>query len=203
MSGHAAEPSSIPEDDLAPTQTAGYQIGQKKTLEEYAELDKDDESLAKWKASLGVGTGASNASAGPRIEMISLSLVAESRAAGPIVLDLSNPTELAALKKNPVTIKEGSEYAVELKFKVDGAIVSGLKYIQVVRRAGMTVDKLESMIGSYGPSPEPVRKRFVAEESPSGMLARSGSYAVRSRVIDDDKHIYVDFEWGFKLAKEW
>lgn len=40
------------------------------------------------------------------------------------------------------------------------------------------------MIGSYGPSPEPVRKRFVAEESPSGMLARSGSYAVRSRVID-------------------
>lgn len=19
----------------------------------------------------------------------------------------------------------------------------------------------------------------------------------------DDKHIYVDFEWGFKLAKEW
>jgi hypothetical protein len=50
------------------------------------------------------------------------------------------------------------------------------------------------------------------------MLARSGSYTVRSRVIDDDGHIWLDFEWGkrmrynevtltptpgFKLAKEW
>ena len=47
------------------------------------------------------------------------------------------------------------------------------------------------------------------------MLARSGSYVVRSRVIDDDQHVWLDFEWGkwhplillmykgFKLAKEW
>lgn len=129
------------------------------------------------------------------------------------------------------------------------------------------MDKLEEMIGSYGPSPEPVVKKLVAEEScvdppllsarsslgsvasrrplavssssraaaltlppslappssprrsylppllfsprlhparsPSGMIARSGSYTVRSRVIDDDKHVHCDFEWVFKLAKEW
>ena len=35
------------------------------------------------------------------------------------------------------------------------------------------------------------------------MLARSGSYVVRSRVTDDDKHEWLDFEWGFKLGKEW
>lgn len=73
----------------------------------------------------------------------------------------------------------------------------------LIRPVLSTVDKLESMIGSYGPSPDPVTKRFVSEEAPSGMLARSGSYAVRSRVIDDDKNVYVDFEWTFKLAKEW
>lgn len=28
------------------------------------------------------------------------------------------------------------------------------------------------------------------------MLARSGSYVVRSRVIDDDAHVWLDFEWG-------
>lgn len=125
--------------------------------------------------------------------------------------------------------QEGAEYSVEIKFRVNN-LVSGLKYIQAAKRAGMTgafrvlpvqrspcgardtdpgscrirtVDKLESMIGSYGPSPEPVTKRFVTEEAPSGMLARSGSYTVRSRVIDDDKNVYVDFEWTFKLAKEW
>lgn len=37
---------------------------------------------------------------GPRVSMISLSLVAESRKAGPIELDLTNPEKLKDLKKN-------------------------------------------------------------------------------------------------------
>jgi hypothetical protein len=55
------------------------------------------------------------------------------------------------------------------------------------------VDKLEQMLGSYGPSPkgEPYTKNFDPEESPSGMLARSGSYNVRSRVIDDDGEVFA------------
>lgn len=48
--------------------------------------------------------------------MLSLSLVAESRTAGPLVFDLTDADKLASLKKNPVNIKEGSDYAVELKF---------------------------------------------------------------------------------------
>lgn len=55
------------------------------------------------------------------------------------------------------------------------------------------VDKLEQMLGSYAPHPEgqPYTKLFQEEESPSGMLARSGAYNVRSRVIDDDGEIYA------------
>ncbi|BGP32527.1 rho GDP dissociation inhibitor [Rhodotorula toruloides] len=203
MSGHAPEPSSVNDDDLLPTETAGYKVGQAKTLEEYAALDAEDESLARWKASLGIGAGGASAapSAGPNVQVLSLSLHSPSRPT-PIELDLTQADKLKSLKKEPVTIKEGAEYSVEIKFRVNN-LVSGLKYIQAAKRAGMTVDKLESMIGSYGPSPEPVTKRFVTEEAPSGMLARSGSYTVRSRVIDDDKNVYVDFEWTFKLAKEW
>ena len=49
------------------------------------------------------------------------------------------------------------------------------------------------MLGSYGPSVsgEPYIKNFDPEESPSGMLARSGTYNVRSRVIDDDGEVYA------------
>lgn len=85
------------------------------------------------------------------------------------------------------------------------------------------VDKLEQMLGSYGPSPtgEAYTKDFDPEESPSGALARMGSFSVRSRVIDDDGGVYAgmsfdyrkpsefltrdgaDWEWAFKLAKEW
>ncbi|KPV75012.1 uncharacterized protein RHOBADRAFT_44527 [Rhodotorula graminis WP1] len=204
MSGHAQEPSSVPEDDLAPTETTGYKVGQQKTLEELARLDAEDDSLARWKASLGINpaASASTSGSGPNVEILSLSLTAPSRPQ-PIVFDLTDPAKVKSLKSSPVVIKEGVDYSVELKFKVNHGLVSGLKYLQVVRRMGANLDKLEEMIGSYGPSPEPVVKKLVAEESPSGMIARSGSYTVRSRVIDDDKHVHCDFEWVFKLAKEW
>lgn len=55
----------------------------------------------------------------------------------------------------------------------------------------LKVDKLEQMLGSYGPRTEPYTKNFDPDESPSGFLARSGSYNVRSRVIDDDGEVYA------------
>ncbi|GAA5925592.1 Rdi1p [Sporobolomyces koalae] len=200
MSSHAAEPSAINESDLAPTETAGYKLGEKKSLAEYNELDKDDESLQKWKQSLGLG-GASS-SDGPNVSMLALKLVSPTRSE-PIVLDLTNAEALKTLKKDPVVIKEGAEYAVELVFRINNTIVSGLRYIQAVKRAGIVVDKMESMIGSYGPSADSIEKRFVTEEAPSGMIARSGSYSVRSRLTDDDKNVYIDFDWSFVLKKEW
>lgn len=60
------------------------------------------------------------------------------------------------------------------------------------------VDKLEQMLGSYGPHPngEAYTKNFDPEESPSGALARMGSFNVRSRVIDDDGGIYAGMSPG-------
>lgn len=77
------------------------------------------------------------------------------------------------------------------------------------------------MIGSYGPHPrgEPHVKTFEAEESPSGIIARKVTYTVQSRIVDDDNEVYAggsmrfryeldwrketDWNWTFKLAKEW
>jgi hypothetical protein len=52
---------------------------------------------------------------------------------------------------------------------------------------------MEQMLGSYGPSPngQAYTKNFEPEESPSGMIARSGTYHVRSRVVDDDGEMYA------------
>lgn len=63
--------------------------------------------------------------------------------------------------------------------------------LRVTRVHILKVDKLEQMLGSYGPKNEPQSKNFEPEESPSGMLARSGSYNVRSRVVDDDGEVYA------------
>lgn len=57
----------------------------------------------------------------------------------------------------------------------------------------MVVDKIEHVVGSFGPSvgSEPYLSRLPTEESPSGVLVRAGTYLVRSRVIDDDQEIYA------------
>ncbi|KAL7422554.1 rho GDP dissociation inhibitor [Cryptotrichosporon argae] len=188
------------EDDLAPTTTEGYKVGQSRTVAELAALDQDDESLQRWKASLGLG-----ATGGGIKKVVPKSLFLQSPTLPtPVTLDLTRPAaELAKLKNEPITIKEGVEYSVGISFAVEGEIVSGLRFLQVVKRAGIKVDKTEAMLGSYGPQPEAYTKVFATEESPSGMLARSGSYAVTTRLIDDDGHIWAHVEWGFKLAKEW
>lgn len=57
-----------------------------------------------------------------------------------------------------------------------------------------TVDKTDVMLGSYAPSKninDPYVKNFDTEESPSGVLARTGTYNVRSRITDDDGKVYL------------
>jgi len=194
------------DDDLAPSATPGYKPTAAKSMDEYAKLDAEDESLARWKASLGIVPGTSGSASGPRVTVVTLELDSATLPPGKkIGFNIQDKSLLETLKKNPVSIKEGIEYNVRITFKVNHSIISGVRYIQVVKRAGVTVDKLEQMLGSYGPHPkgEAYIKNFDPDESPSGMLARSGTYNVRSRVIDDDGEVYADWEWAFKITKEW
>ncbi|KAL0070891.1 rho GDP dissociation inhibitor [Marasmius tenuissimus] len=210
-------------DDLKPTTTPGYKPTAAKSVDEYAKLDAEDESLARWKASLGITGSGAGAASGPKVTILTLELLSSTLPAGKsIVFRLDNKSSYENTKKNPVVIKEGVEYNVRITFQVNHSVVSvplvhdfmliktlklnqGIRFIQVVKRAGIKVDKLEQMLGSYGPSPDGkfYTKDFESEESPSGMLARSGTYDVKSRVVDDDGEVYADFEWHFKLAKEW
>lgn len=205
---HKPKADKIDDTELETSTTPGYNPGEKKSVDEYAKLDQHDESLNKWKASLGITGDASAPADKPKIEFLTLSLEAPTLN-NPIKFDLSEfvPNQSAEskqnLKSNPVSIKEDSEYNVKLDFKVNHDVISGLQYIQVVKRAGIKVDKLHEMLGSYGPNTEVYEKRFPTEESPAGVLARSGQYQVRSRIIDDDSNVYLDFEWSFRITKEW
>lgn len=122
--------------------------------------------------------------------VLSLSLSSPSRPT-PIELDLTTPAALSALKSDPVVIKEGAEYSVELRFRVNHGLVSGLKYIQVVRRLGKNWDKLEAMCGSYGAKDEPYVKKFPAEEAcvllPSVSVTRTGDSRSREQTNGHDR----------------
>jgi Rho GDP-dissociation inhibitor len=145
--------------------TAGYKVGEKKSLAEYSQLDAEDESLARWKASLGIGasTGAVDPNApkvsfgqpsklrtrteiqaadsplpNGQLSLHALSLVSSSAPGGSVSINLQQSKEqLAQFKQNPLNVKEGVEYSVKIRFSVGSDILSGLKYVQVVKRAGI------------------------------------------------------------------
>lgn len=121
-----------------------------------------------------------------------------------ITLDLSAPGALETLRSKPFTIKEGAKYRMKGVFKVQHDVLSGLKYVQVVKRKGIRVSKDQEMIGSYAPNTtekSTYEKKFPAEEAPSGMLAR-GHYEAVSKFIDDDDNTHLTFEWSFDITKD-
>ncbi|KAJ7904394.1 rho GDP-dissociation inhibitor [Mycena olivaceomarginata] len=183
--------------DLTPSTTPGYKpAGPVKSADEYAKLDAEDESLARWKASLGIVPGAGGPATGPKVTVLTLEH---------IEFRVDDAARLEEIRKTPIVIKEGIKYKSSTTL-----FISGVRYIQAVSRVvtkstKIPVDKLDQMLGSYGPHPkgEAYSKTFPEETSPSGMLARSGTYVVKSRVVDDDGEVYAEWAWSFKLAKEW
>ena len=62
-----------------------------------------------------------------------------------VVIDLKSPGALESLKNKPFTIKEGATFRMKARFKVQHQILSGMKYIQVVKRMGIS-NKMQEMI---------------------------------------------------------
>ncbi|KAL2862363.1 rho GDP-dissociation inhibitor [Aspergillus lucknowensis] len=193
------------DDDLVASKTEGFKVGEKKTIQEYNELDKNDESLNRWKASLGLNAGDPIGDPNDPRTCIIKSLALEVQGRDDVVIDVSAPGAVEKLKDKPFTIKEGATFRIKVAFEVHRDVLSGLKYLQVVKRNRIRVSKDEEMLGSYAPNTtgKPIyEKKFQPEEAPSGMLAR-GHYNAVSKFIDDDDKTHLQFEWSFNIAKDW
>ena len=111
--------------------------------------DQNDESLNRWKASLGLSTGkplAVDPSDKRRCVITSLALEVPGRP--DFVIDLSAPGALEGLKSKPFIIKEGAKFRMKANFRVQHEVLSGLKYLQVVKRKGIRVSKDQEMLVS-------------------------------------------------------
>lgn len=197
------------DDELIPESVEGYHVGEKKTIEEYTKLDAEDESLAKWKASLGL-TDTGNAypvKAGDKrkVVIVEMSLqFPEQPELKPIVINLEDAEgNTIAGKEIKFSIKEKSIYQFVIKFRVQHEIITGLKYLHLIKKAGIRVDKLEEPLGSYAPNTQDkpyYEKLFTEVEAPSGMLARGG-YSAVTKFVDDDKNVHLSFPWSFQITK--
>lgn len=196
------------EDELIPESVEGYTVGEKKTIEEYTKLDAEDESLAKWKASLGLSADSTPypVKAGDKrtVVIVEMALVfPEDPKLASVVIPLEDASGNNTHKDIKFTIKEKSVYELHIKFRVQHEIITGLKYLHLVKKAGIRVDKTEEPLGSYAPNTKEnpyYEKNFGAVEAPSGMLAR-GSYSAATKFVDDDKMVHLAFNWSFQITK--
>ena len=58
------------------------------------------------------------------------------------------------------------------------------------------------LLGSRAPSADIQAYVSDVEQAPSGVLSR-GSFLVKSKLTDDDKNIYAEWEWNLVIAKDW
>lgn len=66
----------------------------------------------------------------------------------PVTIDLSQKGAETTLKDKPFKIKEGSKFTMIAKFKVQHEVLSGLQYVQIVKRKGIRISKDQEMIVS-------------------------------------------------------
>jgi len=193
---------------IAPTEVhdeedVNYKAPPEKSLQEIIATDQEDESLKKYKEAL-LGHATNNEvivdqSITNRVIVKSLALVVDGRP--DVVLDLS-PGNLENVKRKVFTIKEGIHYRIRIDFYIQREIVTGLKYQQKIYKHGISVEKMNQMVGSYAPKLELQSYLSPLEEMPSGMLSR-GTYTVKSLFTDDDKNEHLKWEWTFELRKDW
>ncbi|KAG5263132.1 hypothetical protein AALO_G00282930 [Alosa alosa] len=100
------------------TESVNYKPPAQKSLQEIQELDKDDESLRKYKEAL-LGAAAKEADPNAKINVVvtRLTLMCET-APAPLTLDLQG--DLDVIKKQAFILKEGVEYRIKISFKPKG-----------------------------------------------------------------------------------
>lgn len=116
--------------------------------------DQEDESLQKWKASLGLGQGKDISDPNDPRKCIILSLGLEVEGRPDIIIDLRAPGAVEALESKPFTIKEGATFRMKVQFKVQHELLAGLKYLQKASRGPLSSKTQEMLVGytTYGHS---------------------------------------------------
>ncbi|KAM4631714.1 rho GDP-dissociation inhibitor 3 isoform 2-T2 [Discoglossus pictus] len=188
-----------PVDEVEDETDLNFKAPEKKSLQEIQELDKDDESLIKYKQALLGNLPAKIDPTVANVQVTRLTLVCD-EAPGPITMDLTG--DLASLKTRSFVMKEGVCYKVKVSFKVNWEIVSGLKYVQHTYRKSIRVDRETHMVGSYGPRAEEYEFLTPMEEAPKGLMVR-GTYNIKSYFTDDDKTDHLSWEWNLNIKKDW
>uniref|UniRef100_A0A0D9WPS5 Rho GDP-dissociation inhibitor 1 n=1 Tax=Leersia perrieri TaxID=77586 RepID=A0A0D9WPS5_9ORYZ len=198
--GEEEEEEDDEEEDEDGKVAEAIDLGPRVSIKEQLEMDKEDESLRRWKEQLlgSVDLSSVGDTLEPDVRITSLCIVSPGRpdVSLPLPVDPDN-------SKGPwFTLKEGSTYRLKFTLSVSNNIVSGLRYTNTVWKAGIRVDKTKEMLGTFSPQLEPYTYLTPEETTPSGVFAR-GSYSAKTKFVDDDRKCYLEINYTFDIRRDW
>lgn len=115
-----------------------------------------------------------------------------------IVYHLDTLQGIEHMRTTPFILAEGARYKFVVSFRVNKAIVSGLRFRNKVKKTVLS-NTDEIVLGSYAPRSMPyefVYPRHEWIDAPSGMFYR-GKYMAQFRFIDDDKEEHIKNYYTF------
>ncbi len=128
-------------------------------LKEQLEKDKEDESLRRWKEQL-LGYAASLDTIGdgfhsdhPEVKVSGLGISAKGREELELPLPLTTTTSTP--QGHAFSLKEASHYQLKFIFTVRNNIISGLTCINTVWKAGIMVQEMRPVLGTFALQQEP------------------------------------------------
>uniref|UniRef100_H3GBN0 Rho GDP-dissociation inhibitor n=1 Tax=Phytophthora ramorum TaxID=164328 RepID=H3GBN0_PHYRM len=170
------------------------------SVDELLAKDAEDESLRKYKEQLlgsaahGDRGGSDESGAVDRSKGLELSDYGRED----IVYYLDTLQGVEHMRTTPFVMEEGSRYRFVISFRVNQAIVSGLRFRNKVKKTVLATRE-EIVLGSYAPRSESyvfVFPRHEWMEAPSGLFYR-GKYMGRFIFDDDDHHEHLKLFYTF------
>lgn len=96
-------------------------------------------------------------------------------------------------------IPENSKYVISIHFKAKKTL-KNFRYVQVVKRHGITVKNRELEVGDYEASDEIYVKQFPEDNTPGGFIVR-GVYPATSTYYANDEELMTT-EWSLEITKK-
>ncbi|KAH7474592.1 hypothetical protein PRIC1_013281 [Phytophthora ramorum] len=174
------------------------------SVDELLAKDAEDESLRKYKEQL-LGSAAhgdrGDANDTRRVVVEQFKVEFEDGRED-IVYYLDTLQGVEHMRTTPFVMEEGSRYRFVISFRVNQAIVSGLRFRNKVKKTVLATRE-EIVLGSYAPRSESyvfVFPRHEWMEAPSGLFYR-GKYMGRFIFDDDDHHEHLKLFYTFEIKR--
>lgn len=181
---------------------SNYQTNQKVlSIKEILDKDSEDESLKRYKESLGLLKAANiKSNDSRRIVIKAFGVEFSKKEHSTIIRKLELEEDIKKLKEDPISIKQGVFIRLVVTFRVNNEMVNLLKFHNTLKK-GIISHTEEFVMGSYAASDTDIVYKTEYFEAPSGIFGR-GIFNCSTKFMESNANL-LEIQYKLKITKDW